>query len=455
MKRMAALEREIRGQTVCLAIIVGFLVVSSFSLLKPVLLPFVLALFIVMGLNPLLAGIQTRFSTTRLVALAIAAIIGFVLVFVLWSIIWLSMLQLQENSAQYATRFKQLADYVQENVNMVYRFVPGLSEPDPEPGAETSVTPSVDRSRDSNAPPAEDAPPAPPPTDDDNLLENPLDENLLRNPLLPPPPDVTAPDDEVHETERNGSRDAMSQIVNRGAQLFIYYLSITMIEIMNSGTMVVIFVFFLLLGSSEAAPHTSDTWQEIDRSVREYIVSKTLISFFTGLAFGFSLWLFGIPLAMVFALLAFLFNFIPNIGPIIASLLPVPLILLDPELSIWGMIGAIGLSSAVQVISGNVIEPRMMGDSFDLHPIAILLTLIFWGMIWGIIGMFLATPITAIMKILFAKFEMTRPLADLLAGRLDAVKEKYAEYMGKGSDADAQAAPETTSGRDTTPGASA
>ncbi len=59
-----------------------------------------------------------------------------------------------------------------------------------------------------------------------------------------------------------------------------------------------------------------------------------------------------------------------------------------------------------------------MGDSLDLHPVAILLSLILWGMLWGIAGMLLATPITALMKILFERFESTRMLADVLAGRL-------------------------------------
>ncbi|CAE7818256.1 unnamed protein product [Symbiodinium microadriaticum] len=90
-------------------------------------------------------------------------------------------------------------------------------------------------------------------------------------------------------------------------------------------------------------------------------------------------------------------------------------------MALWKMVLVISLSSAVQIISGNVIEPRMMGDSFDVHPIAILLALMFWSLVWGMIGMFLAVPMTAVMKILFAKFEMTKPLADLLAGRIDGL----------------------------------
>jgi AI-2 transport protein TqsA len=127
--------------------------------------------------------------------------------------------------------------------------------------------------------------------------------------------------------------------------------------------------------------------------------------------------------AIVFALLAFLLNFIPNIGPIIASLLPLPLIILSPELSVFSMVMVILLTTGVQFVSGNVVEPKIMGDSFELHPVAVLLTLMLWGMIWGIIGMILATPVTAAIKILLERFERTRPIAEVLAGRFDAVRK--------------------------------
>ena len=192
-------------------------------------------------------------------------------------------------------------------------------------------------------------------------------------------------------------------------------------DVFSSGTVVLIFVFFLLLGEAKTGT-SSPLWQEIESQIRQYIVAKTMISIVTGLVFGLILWLFGIPLALVFGLLAFLLNFIPNIGPIVASLLPIPLIVLQPDLSLLEIILAISLSSAVQFVSGNVVEPKLMGNSFDLDPIAILLALMFWGMIWGIVGMFLATPILAALKILLDKFDRTRPVAHVLAGRIDLLQ---------------------------------
>ena len=83
---------------------------------------------------------------------------------------------------------------------------------------------------------------------------------------------------------------------------------------------------------------------------------------------------------------------------------------------------AIALPGAIQIIIGNVIELKIMGESLDLHPITVLLALIMWGMLWGIVGTLLATPLTAVMKIFFERMEQTAPIADLLAGRLDRLR---------------------------------
>lgn len=405
MSRIAKLERELRGQTICQAILVGCLAVFALQYLRPVLLPFVLAIFIVSGLTPVLSGIESRFSTTRLVAVVIASVVGLALVFLLWSILWVSVAQLADDSPKYLNRIRATVTFVEDSMDRMYV---GFSSTIGQISTRESTEKS-DRENEDAVPPdvAEGEETAKDENTDSTTRANKISENREAEPLAHGNPltrQLGKQVDSLFQWALTGIRDAT-------------------IEVMTSGTMVVIFVFFLLLGSSQAIPE-NETWQQIDSKIREYIVSKTLISFFTGLAFAFSLWVFGIPLAIVFGLMAFLFNFIPNIGPILACLLPLPLIIFHPELSLLEMFLAITLSSTVQIVSGNVVEPRMMGDSFDVHPIAILLALMFWGLIWGIVGMFLAVPITAIMKILFAKFEMTRPLADLLAGRIDGVSFK-------------------------------
>lgn len=146
---------------------------------------------------------------------------------------------------------------------------------------------------------------------------------------------------------------------------------------------------------------------------------KTVISIFNGIAFGMVLWVFGVPLAMFFGFLEFLLNFIPNIGPLIGCALPVPFLILNSSISPTAGIICFVLIATIQFVSGNVIETRIMGKSFGVSPIKLLLALMFFGPIWGIIGMFLATPIASIIKIVLHQRSSTRPIASLLAGRLD------------------------------------
>ena len=113
--------------------------------------------------------------------------------------------------------------------------------------------------------------------------------------------------------------------------------------------------------------------------------------------------------------MTFLLNFIPNIGSAVAMLLPVPVVLLTGEISVTTKIVALGLPALVQFLVGNVLEPKWMGSSLDLNPIVILLALIFWGVLWGPVGMLLSVPITAVLKILLQRLPYTRPVADLLA----------------------------------------
>ena len=129
---------------------------------------------------------------------------------------------------------------------------------------------------------------------------------------------------------------------------------------------------------------------------------------------------FQIELAMVFGVMAFFLNFVPNVGSIVAIFLPLPIILISPDLDMTILALAILLPGSIQMFIGNVIEPKMLGDSLDLHPITVLLSLIFWGMLWGIPGMLLAAPITSVLKILSENLEITAPVARLLSGKLGA-----------------------------------
>ena len=179
--------------------------------------------------------------------------------------------------------------------------------------------------------------------------------------------------------------------------------------------LVVIITLFLLLGTPPK--DTSDEWNDIIRLVKKYIFTKFLTSAFTGVAAGLIYWFLGLELAFIFGSLTFLLNFIPVVGSIIAVLLPIPIAVLQYT-DVSSILLIIFLPALFHQIIGNIIEPKIFGDAFGLHPITIILSLIFWGMIWGIIGVLLAAPITAIIKISFERFESTKQIARLLEGKI-------------------------------------
>ena len=179
--------------------------------------------------------------------------------------------------------------------------------------------------------------------------------------------------------------------------------------------LVLIMTLFLLLGKK--SKETSSEWNDIIDHVKKYIFTKFLTSTTTGVLAGLIYWFLGLELAFIFGTLTFILNFIPVIGSIIAVLLPIPIAVLqftDPT----SILLVILLPTIIHTIIGNILEPKIFGETFGLHPITIILSLIFWGMIWGIIGVLLAAPITAIIKVSFERFETTKQIARLLEGKI-------------------------------------
>lgn len=187
-------------------------------------------------------------------------------------------------------------------------------------------------------------------------------------------------------------------------------------SILINGVLVLIFLIYLLIGRNPNQFRTG-FYAEIDTKVRSYIVIKFITSATTGVLTWIILSLFGLDLALVFGVMAFLLNFIPSIGSAIAVLLPLPVALVQFDSGL-AIVMIVVLPAAVQFSVGNVIEPLVMGEGLDLHPVVILMALVFWGLLWGVVGMLLAAPMTAVLRIVLGRLELTRPVAELLAGRL-------------------------------------
>ena len=164
----------------------------------------------------------------------------------------------------------------------------------------------------------------------------------------------------------------------------------------------------------EKFDHVNDLVNKIDHSIGNYIALKTLTSLFTGILSYVALLFIGIDAPLFWAFLIFVLNFIPTIGSLIATAFPTMFAVLQfgdftPGLLVLGIVGAI------QMVVGNFIEPRLMGNSLNISPLVVFLTLAVWGVIWGISGMLLSVPITVILIIIMSEFKGTRPFAILLS----------------------------------------
>jgi len=211
--------------------------------------------------------------------------------------------------------------------------------------------------------------------------------------------------------------DFLSMISSKSVASVLLSVTNSIVDLVSRGTIVLIFLFFLLLGKSGRRASEEGLGTAVESRIQRYILVQGSLSAATGFLIGLVLSLLGVPLAMVFGLFAFLLNFIPSLGSIVATLLPLPVVLVSPDISVTAAVLAIALPGAIQVLIGNVIAPKVMGDSLDLDPVVILLALMIWGALWGVVGMLLATPITAVLKILLERIEFTAPVAELLAGR--------------------------------------
>ncbi|HAZ7572206.1 AI-2E family transporter [Legionella sp. PATHC032] len=152
----------------------------------------------------------------------------------------------------------------------------------------------------------------------------------------------------------------------------------------------------------------------ITKDTQTYLGIKTLLSLLTATLSWFIMKWVGLDFAEFWALLIFFLNYIPNIGAIVATAFPAALALIQFE-SWWPFLEVTSGIVAIQFFVGNFLEPRLLGKSLNLSPLVILFALALWGAIWGVLGMFLSVPITVMMMIIFAHFDVTRPIAILLS----------------------------------------
>ncbi len=189
----------------------------------------------------------------------------------------------------------------------------------------------------------------------------------------------------------------------------------------TNGFVIILTVIFMLLEFThfmtkiDRADGEKDTLKHIEMiatNIKHYMVIKTLISIGTGLIVWIVLLMIGTDYAFLWAVLAFLFNFIPNIGSIIAA---VPAVLMTlVQLGSFSALLVTGLYVGVNVVMGSIVEPKVMGKGLGLSTLVVFLSLLFWGWLLGIVGMLLSIPLTIMAKIICEAHPNTRWISTLL-----------------------------------------
>ncbi len=199
------------------------------------------------------------------------------------------------------------------------------------------------------------------------------------------------------------------------------------VSIFSYAFLVFIFVLFLLMERQSLIPkmkiampnHGWIRWavmfERINRQISKYLTIKTFISLSTGILFYLAALATRLDFAFIIGVLAFVMNFIPTIGSIIITVTTIFLAILQYYPDYASILYVAVLMASIQIVLGNILDPRVQGNRLNLSPFVILVSLALWGYIWGVVGMFLAVPITAAVQILCDNVKPLKPVAILLS----------------------------------------
>ena len=202
--------------------------------------------------------------------------------------------------------------------------------------------------------------------------------------------------------------------------------------------MIIIFVLFLMVEEvfmekkfhnmmyeSRKSDDFYPVFKRVSHSIRRYLSVKTFTSLLTGILSYIMLTILDVEFATFWAFLIFIFNYIPYLGSLIATLLPSIFAILQFN-SLLSFVWVFMAVESIQLLVGNFIEPKVMGRSLNLSPLGVILALSFWGSLWGVIGMIIAVPAASILVIILSQFSETRFLAIMFSETGD-IKDFYTE----------------------------
>jgi AI-2 transport protein TqsA len=199
-------------------------------------------------------------------------------------------------------------------------------------------------------------------------------------------------------------------------------------DVLADAFLILLYVMFLLMEESVFPNKFKGVFQEeskyvkakqlvkeLSGSINEYILLKSLMSLITGTLSYFALLILGVDFAFFWAFLIFLLNYIPTIGSLVAIIFPAAFVLLQ-KADMGSFFLVLGCIGAIQVLVGNILEPKWMGNNLNISSFVVIIALSFWGSIWGVVGMIISVPITVIMILVLAKFPKTKGIAIMLSG---------------------------------------
>ena len=156
------------------------------------------------------------------------------------------------------------------------------------------------------------------------------------------------------------------------------------------------------------------TFRQIERDLLKFIIVKFLLSLFTGLGFGLACYGFGVSFPLFWGLFAFAINFIQMIGSVISVIVLSGFALVELDQT-GTLLFFVLVLAGVQALFGGILEPVLMGKSFSINTVTVLIMLALWGFIWGIPGLILSIPITALIKKIMEQFPSTAVYARIMS----------------------------------------
>lgn len=203
-------------------------------------------------------------------------------------------------------------------------------------------------------------------------------------------------------------------------------LSGSFLSFFGNLVLVLIFLVFMLLGkpyslrkiehafSGKQSERIQAVMSAIAAQIGKYLTIKLMISFVTGLLVWLACLLLKIDFPVTWGALAFFLNFIPTIGSIVATIPPVLLALVQFYPEYWHAVLALVFMLVIQQTMGSLLEPKIQGDNLNLSPVVVLISLVFWGWLWGVTGAILSVPLAAAIKIVCENIDPLKPISIMM-----------------------------------------